>query len=276
MARESLITKRGQGDFHQVYRPCRISEVYGQDEIKEVVRKGLDEGSLPHAMLFYGVSGTGKTTLGRIIAMGLNCRKGPTSEPCCDCESCFLTMHGSSLSFLEKNAADFTGVDHVRKLKSDFACSPFCGDNKRIYLFDECHGLTKEAQNALLKDVEDPMDHLHFIFCSTEPKKMIDTLRNRCIEFEFKEVPDETMWELLFDIVMEENFKPNEAIMQEIIKQVNGKPRNALNELQKAIAAGKFEKMSVPFEEIMKNAQERFEAIRKEAKKEEIKLTREE
>lgn len=82
MISQSLVVKRGNGDFHQSYRPCRISEVYGQDEIKEVIRKGLDEDSLPHSILFHGVSGTGKTTLGRIIAMGLSCNnKGPTSEP---------------------------------------------------------------------------------------------------------------------------------------------------------------------------------------------------
>ena len=97
MKTQPKVKKRGNKDFHHCYRPCRISEVYGQDETKEVIRKGLDEDSLAHSILFYGVSGTGKTTLGRIIAMGLNCRQGPTSEPCCECESCILTMQGNGM-----------------------------------------------------------------------------------------------------------------------------------------------------------------------------------
>lgn len=277
MPYESRIVRRGNGDFHQAYRPYRISEVYGQDEIKEVIRKGLDEGSLSHAILFHGVSGTGKTTLGRIIAMGLNCKEGPNSEPCCECESCRLTISGNSMSFKETNSVDYSSVDFIRKIRSEFDAYPFMGDNKRIYLFDESHGLSSVAQNALLKSVEDAMDHLHFIFCSTEPGKMIPTLRNRCMEFEFEKVRDEYMQELLMDVVLQEGYFPD-GILDEIIKQAEGKPRNALHELQKAIAAGKLKKMPYRFsvEEALKDTHSAFDQIRRNAQREDIEMTKEE
>lgn len=260
MGNHSRIKKRGNGDFHQSYRPCRISEVYGQDEIKEVIRKGLDEGSLAHAILFHGVSGTGKTTLGRIIAMGLNCEEGPTSEPCCECPSCRQTMNGNSLSFLEMNSADFTGIDHIRKIRSEFHYATFDANN-RIYLFDECHGLTSVAQNALLKSVEDSKEHLYFMFCSTEPEKILETLRNRCMSFELKEVQDNVIWKLMADVIEQEGYDHNEEVMDEIIRLVKGKPRNALNELQKAIAAAKFDKHVELIEKNIRYIQKAFQQI---------------
>lgn len=276
MYKISRIVKRGNGDFHQCYRPCRISEVYGQDEITEAIRKGLNEGTLPHSLLFHGVSGSGKTTVARIIAMGLNCKEGPTSEPCCECDSCLRTKRGNSMSVRETNSVDYSGIDFIRKIRDEFDAYPFGDDRKRVYIFDEAHGLSIVAQNSLLKHAEDALDHLHFIFCSTAPGRIIETLRNRCMGFEFKRVRDEYIHEMLMDILIQEGYLPC-GVIDDIVKQADGKPRNALHEIQKAIAVGKFKKMPCKFtvEENMKNIQGTFEHIRKVAEAGEIHMTKE-
>ena len=177
-----MVTKRLKGDFAIAYRPWRISEIYGQEEIKKVIGNGLDTNTVAHSFLFYGISGTGKTTIGRIIAMGLNCReKGPTSEPCCKCDLCRLTQNLNSFSFREFNSAHFRGIDHVREVVGNLNYASFDGADKTIIVFDECHRLTKDAQNLLLKGVEDSHEYNHFVFCSTEPETIIKTLRNRCM-----------------------------------------------------------------------------------------------
>ena len=253
MPHRTSLVKRGGGDFHQAYRPCRISEVYGQDEIKAVIKDGLDNERLPHAILLHGESGTGKTTIARIIALGLNCERGQTSEPCCECDNCRATIEGNSLAFLEQNSADLNGVEHMRHLRGQFNSAPLGGGEKRIYLFDESHGLRNPSQNILLKSVEDSRDHLYFIFCSTEPGGMIQTLRNRCMEFEFRALGRDVMWDLLCDVLSAEDYRPNMEVMEEIVEKVEGKPRNALHELQRAIFAGKFKKVEVEIKKIMEN-----------------------
>jgi len=253
-----MITKRGTGDFPRIYRPCRISEVYGQDEITSVIGNELDEGTLAHSLLFYGVSGTGKTTVGRIIAMGLNCEKGPTSEPCCECNRCRPTMAGNSLAFQELDSARYNGIDHIRQLGSEFCCAPLDESPKKVVLFDECHRLTEPAQNALLKIVEDSWEHLHIIFCSTEYDKIIPTLRNRCMQFEFKPVPDGNMWELLIDVCLDNDIKPDTKVLADIMKKAQGMPRNALWEFQKAMKSGQLVKWPINFHKMMERIRERF------------------
>lgn len=253
MPNRTSLVKRGDGDFHQAYRPCRISEVYGRDEIKAVIKDGLDNERLPHAVLLHGESGTGKTTIARIIALGLNCDRGPTSEPCCECANCRGTIAGNSLAFLEQNSADLNGVENMRRLRGDFNSAPLGGGDKKIYLFDESHGLSKPSQNILLKSVEDSRDHLFFLFCSTEPEGVIQTLRNRCMEFEFTALNPEVMWDLLFNVLSEEDYRPNMEVMEEIVEKVEGRPRNALHELQRAIFAKKFYKMEADAKKIMEN-----------------------
>ena len=110
-----MLVKRGKGDLPKIYRPFTISEVYGQKQAKDLIRNGLDEGSLPNNLVFYGASGTGKTTCARIVAIGLSCEKGMTSKPCCECDSCYGVISGRGIFALnEYNAAHFTGIDHMR------------------------------------------------------------------------------------------------------------------------------------------------------------------
>ena len=237
--RISKIVKRGEGDYPKIYRPSRISEVYGQGEIKKIICDGFDKGSLAHSYLFYGPSGTGKTTLARIIAMGLLCEKGPTSEPCCECGSCIRVSKLYHLNFFDINAADLTGIENIRRLKEQFDTGSFGNSKYKIFVFEECHQLSKEAQNMLLKLVEDSFDQNYFIFCSTDPDKMIKTLRNRCMPIEFSKIPPEEIRRLIQDVCDCEGFNCPEEIMESIVQKSDGMARNALFLLQKAVSAGK-------------------------------------
>lgn len=228
-----MVVKRGKGDFPRVYRPRTISEVYGQEEAKKYIGRGLDESCLANINLFYGASGTGKTTVARIIAMGLNCEKGITSKPCCECESCECIMHHSNLDLIEINASEVTGVDRIREFTSMKDTWPWY--QHRIYVFDECHGLSLASQRMLLKVVEDAHDLNFFIFCSTDTKKMIEPLINRCIPIEFKPLPPEVIWQLLVDVCQGENIEYNVETLADIVEKAGGKPRNALYLLQKAV-----------------------------------------
>lgn len=230
-----MIVKRGKGNYPRIYRPLRVSEVYGQQQAKRIIGRGLDEGSLPTTLLFHGISGTGKTTCARIAAMGLTCEKGMTSEPCCECDSCRgIFGGGGHFALYEFNAAHFTGIDHMRKEASNFYCYPI-GFKNKIIVFDECHRLSKEAQTLLLKHVEDGIPDTYFIFCSTDPESIIPTLRNRCMPVEFKELSPETIWNLLVDVCRLERVKYAPEVLDKILKKAEGMPRNALHLLQKAV-----------------------------------------
>jgi len=230
------VVKRGTGDLPQTYRPRRISEIYGQDEIKKAIAYGLNTGTLAHALLLQGLSGTGKTTMARIVAMGLNCEKGPTSEPCCECDSCKAVMNGNSFAFEEFDAAHLSGVDSIRKKRQDWLCASMGGERNRIVLFDECHRLSDEAQAALLKPTEDVPDQLYFIFCTT--KNILDTLENRCMQFRFNALPDNEIQALLLDVCAVEKLDPDPSQLEIIINNAKGMPRNALSLLQQAAASG--------------------------------------
>jgi DNA modification methylase len=236
------IVKRGKGDYPRVYRPRRISEVYGQENTKQTIAHGLDNGNLPQVLLFHGVSGAGKTTIARIIAMGLNCEKGPTSEPCCECEHCRQVFRGSSFGFQEIDAGRFSGVDDLRKLLQNLAAGALGHDNK-IILFDECQRLSKEAQHVLLKPTEDVYPQTYFIFCTTDPEKVIETLRNRCMPFEFKPIQDEILRQLLIGVCDCEGLEHSSIAIDSIIKEAQGRPRNALTLLQKAVGCGTFKSL---------------------------------
>jgi DNA polymerase-3 subunit gamma/tau len=225
---------KSKTDYPSKYRPTRISEIYGQAEIKKVVARGLDNGSLPNSLLFYGPSGTGKTTIARIIAMGSNCEKGHSSEPCCECRACREVIHESPFIYHEINCANVTGIDHMRKFRGHFYSYPLGGDCN-IFVFDECHKLSPETQTLLLKDVEDCVPSTYFIFCSTEPEKIIETLRNRCMAFEFKKIAPEEMRQLLHDVCQKERVIHRSEVLERIIDESDGMARNALFLLQQAV-----------------------------------------
>ena len=232
-----MIIKKDGHDFPSSYRPCRISEVYGQNEIKEIVKSGLNNGDLARSLFFYGVSGTGKTTISRIIGMGLLCKEGPTSEPCCECDVCMAIMKSNpNWGYKEINAADCSGLDYMRNLRQTFYSYPMSGE-KQIFVFDESHNISKKAQDLLLKEVEDSPDHNFFIFCSTDPCGMLETLQNRCEPHEFKEMATADLTALLNDVCTIENVNSDHEIIEKISNESKGMARNALVLLRKKIAA---------------------------------------
>jgi len=237
-----MIVRRGEGDFTQGYRPCRVSEVVGNKKAKRMLRKAFKENKIPHSILFYGLSGSGKTTLARIIQMGLNCEKGPTSEPCCECDSCKRIIKRQTLiPILEFNAVELT-KEHLKEYLSNFEAggyTSFSGTQTEIMLVDEAHGLTDQQAGLFLKTTEDAAPWNYFIFCTTDPKKLLYTLRNRCtLKIPFEKVVDEEIMKLLSEICENENLQHDEQVLKKIIAQSGGMPREAVIQLQAAVLSG--------------------------------------
>ena len=237
-----MIIKRGKGDYPRIYRPARVSELYGLEEIKRVLGNGLDNGTLPHSMLFHGIFGTGKTTCARIVGAGLLCDKGTTSEPCCECELCKDMLGGHCMDFIELNNADMTGIDDMRSFRDHFVSSTWKGPYK-IFVFDECHQMSKYTQSMLLKVVENSHLENYFIFCSTSLQGIIEPLQSRCVSFKFEEHTPDEIKRLLEDVCKWERIKYQDKVLNSIVEQAKGKPRNALFLLQKAVGSEKVEKI---------------------------------
>jgi DNA polymerase III subunit gamma/tau len=246
-----LVVRRGDGDFTQIYRPCRISEMAGNDEARWIITNAFGQKRVPHSFLFHGLSGTGKTTMARIIEMGLNCKQGPTSEPCCECFCCRrIIARKGSMAVIELNSVEKVKDDFRETLKNfdAYGCGAvFDGGRSSILLIDECHGLTKDQAQLFLKYVEDVTEDNYYIFCTTEPDKFLPTLRDRCaINIEFKQVPAWELMNLLINICYLEQLKPNEDVLRRIIEHSEGKPRVAVRELQQRYYAGDLEKITSP------------------------------
>ncbi|KKL99519.1 hypothetical protein LCGC14_1813650, partial [marine sediment metagenome] len=156
-----MIVKRGKGDLNKIYRPSKISEVVGNEVIKRTISKAMIKGTLPHAMLFTGQSGCGKTTMARVIALGLNCITDITAEPCCECVSCKATLNLNSFAVQELDGALTGNIDTVRNLLNNLPSAPMGGERFKIVIFDEAHNLSGKAEDALLKFLEDTPDHVY-------------------------------------------------------------------------------------------------------------------
>jgi len=246
-----LVVRRGDGDFTQIYRPCRISEMAGNDEARRIITNAFGQKRIPHSFLFHGLSGTGKTTMARIIEMGLNCKQGPTSEPCCECIYCRrIIARKYTMAVVELNSVEKL-KDDLRELLKNFdaygngAALDDCRSS--ILLIDECHGLTDQQAQLFLKYVEDVSEHNYYIFCTTAPDQFLPTLRDRCaIIIEFKKVPAQELMNLLINICYQEQLKPNEDVLRRIIEHSEGKPRVAVRELQQRYYAGDLENATSP------------------------------
>jgi DNA polymerase III subunit gamma/tau len=218
------------------YRPRNFSELTGQEHIARTLSHALDAGRLHHAYLFSGVRGTGKTTTARILAKGLNCQTGVTSQPCLQCASCLEIAAGNSIDVLEIDAASNTGVDNVRDvIINNIATSP-ARDRYKVFVIDEVHMLSTSAFNALLKTLEEPPRHVIFIMATTELHKVPDTILSRCQQFEFRQIPSENIFKRLREIADLEDLRIGDSELREIARAGAGSLRDAQSALDQVIA----------------------------------------
>ena len=223
--------------LYRRYRPASFAEVKGQEQVTEPLSRALRAGRVSHAYLFSGPRGCGKTTSARILARSLNCVQGPTPEPCGVCESCIaLAPNGpGSIDVIEIDAASHGGVDDARDLRERAFYSPVSGRFK-VYIIDEAHMVTREGFNALLKLVEEPPAHLKFIFATTEPEKVIATIRSRTHHYPFRLVPPAVLRHLLGEILAKENVACEPEALQLVIRAGAGSVRDSLSVLDQLLA----------------------------------------
>ncbi|KAB8294404.1 DNA polymerase III subunits gamma and tau [Bifidobacterium avesanii] len=218
--------------LYRRYRPDTFEGVIGQDQVTVPLMRALDENKLTHAYLFSGPRGCGKTSSARILARCVNCAKGPTSHPCGECESCrdLATGGPGSIDVVEIDAASHNGVDDARELRDRVAAMP-ARDRYKIFILDEAHMVTPQGFNALLKTVEEPPDHVMFIFATTEPDKVIGTIRSRTHHYPFRLVPPEVMGPYLEDICAKEGIKPEPGVLRLAMRAGGGSVRDTLSVL---------------------------------------------
>ena len=209
------------------WRPQNFSEVIGQGHIVQTLKNALLNNRIGHAYLFSGTRGVGKTTMARIFAKALNCVKGPTPEPCNECEMCRDITGGYCPDVVEIDGASNTGVDDVRELRENVKYASSKGKYK-VYIVDEVHMLSKAAFNAFLKTLEEPPAHIIFIFATTEPNKIPETIISRCQYFEFKRISINDVVEQLMLITKREGINVSRDILTLIAKSAEGSMRDAL------------------------------------------------
>ena len=221
------------------YRPTNFKEVVGQDHVVQALSNSISQDRIHQAYLLAGTRGVGKTTIARILAKCLNCQSadGPVTNPCDECSACEEIKAGRHLEFLEIDAASRTGVDDMRELIENVQYKPSNGLYK-IYLIDEVHMLSKASFNALLKTLEEPPEHVVFIFATTDPDRIPKTVLSRCLQLNLKTVPQNILQNHLLSIVKDEKV-PNEVdALGLIAESANGSVRDALTLLDQAIAHG--------------------------------------
>ena len=218
--------------LYRRYRPDTFEGVIGQDQVTIPLMRALDEGKLTHAYLFSGPRGCGKTSSARILARCVNCAQGPTSHPCGECASCkdLATGGPGSIDVVEIDAASHNGVDDARELRERAGFAP-ARDRYKIFILDEAHMVTQQGFNALLKIVEEPPEHVMFIFATTEPDKVIGTIRSRTHHYPFRLVPQEVMGPYLETICAKEGISPEPGVLKLAMRAGGGSMRDTLSVL---------------------------------------------
>lgn len=220
--------------YHK-YRPKDFSEIVGNEETVSALEAMLERDDKPHSILFSGPSGCGKTTLARIVAGKLGCK---------------------GVDFTEVDTADFRGIDTIRDIRMKSQYKPVESD-VRVWLLDECHKLSNDAQNALLKILEDTPTHVYFILATTDPQYLIPTIKNRCQQFEVKPLNDKQMKKLLYRVVKNEGESIDREVYEQIVNDSQGSPRAALQILDKVLAVEPEKRLAVA----RKEAEQQFKTI---------------
>lgn len=219
------------------YRPLVFSEIVGQQAIIKVLKNALKTGRIPHAFLFTGIRGTGKTTTARIFARALNCEKGIVVDPCNVCRNCVQQLEGRTLDILEIDGASNTSVNDVRMLKENTRFLP-SQLRYKVYIIDEVHMLSTEAFNALLKTLEEPPEYVIFILATTEPQKIPETVQSRCVRLNFRRVEASEIYIYLEKVLRQESIEYEDSALHIIARQADGSVRDALSMLELVLAYG--------------------------------------
>ena len=220
--------------LYRKWRPQSFAEVHGHDAITRTLRNAVASGRLAHAYLFCGPRGTGKTTLGRLLAKAANCAAPQDGEPCNECDSCRAFIEGRAMDFVEQDAASHNSVDDIRQLRENVVLTPMAGERK-VYLLDEVHMLSTAAENALLKTLEEPPPHIIFVLATTEANKVAGTIVSRCQRFDLKRIPLEAMVDRLTYICEQEGFEIDRPSLEEIGRSATGSLRDAVNALEQVV-----------------------------------------
>jgi len=224
------------------YRPQRFADVAGQDHVTRTLLNALIQGRIAHGYIFSGHRGIGKTTIARILAQALNCRREvgsadrPTPEPCGVCDSCLEVRQGSAVDVIEIDAATNRGIDEIRELRDAARYAP-ARDRYKIYILDEAHQITEAAFNALLKTLEEPPSHVIFMMATTEPENIPQTIRSRCQHFSFHAVKYDDILAQLKMIAGQEQVEAEEAALALLAEAGDGSMRDALSIMDQAIAS---------------------------------------
>ena len=221
------------------YRSLTFDDVVGQDPIGKTLKNAIEMGRVAHAYLFSGTRGVGKTTMARILAKALNCLESdePTTKPCCKCDSCVSVNMGEDIDVIEIDGASNNRVDEIRELRENVIYRPARARYK-IYIIDEVHMLTTQAFNALLKTLEEPPEHVKFIFATTEPNKVIATIQSRCQRFDFANINPKQIAGQLKAILKKEKIKYEDDLVLALAKMANGSMRDGLSLLDRLISTG--------------------------------------
>jgi DNA polymerase-3 subunit gamma/tau len=259
---EQMVKPRGKGDWNAKYRSCTFDEMLGQGIISMMMGAFLCRDNLPHALLFTGLSGCGKTTAARIIALALNCEKRPEyivrnpnikepfksivefnkNIPCCECTSCKSIINLNSFAVLELDAARTSDVATVRSILDDLPSAPMGGEPYKVLILDEAHNLSGKAEQALYKVLEDTPEHVYIILCTKYSEKLDEMTLNRCKATQFGRLENVYIYRLLEQVCQWEGLVFNKDILEYIAEESNGVPRQSLTYLQQIAAEGSWSK----------------------------------